>query len=389
MQSQLAPTLAKDVDAKRAIDIVRKCVHCGFCNATCPTYRHFGDELQGPRGRIYLIKSLLERDEFNETLENSLSLCLTCRACETTCPSGVEYGELSEYARNALVNQERKISRLERFLLSVVPNPRLFRWLYRMGRMFRIFIPKPLQSSLSRKLPKQRDLPLGNGSVVLLQGCVQRALTPEVVHHLAHLLSGLGIEIKTYESEQCCGALHLHLGHLERAKSLMRSNISRVKIKDGSTILSSASGCGATLKEYGRILGGETEAIKFASSVLDVSEFLSRFEFKPRFEQRRIALHMPCTLQHGQKITGVVEKILQRTGYELCAVRDGGQCCGSAGSYALLQPGTARTLRDQKMDALLEDSPEMIVTANVGCQLHLESATRLPIMHWIELLEMT
>ncbi len=385
MQIQLSPTLANDDEAIRAKDIIGKCVHCGFCNSTCPTYRHFGDELHGPRGRIYLIKGLLERDEFNETASNSLSLCLTCRACETTCPSGVEYGELVGYARTALAKLERRITLTERLLLKVLPNFRLFRFLYRLGSMFKLFAPAALRDSLHRRLPTTQAVEGKGGSVVLIQGCVQRSMTPEVVSHLAHLLTQLGIEFRVAASEQCCGALHLHLGHREKAQSLMRANVFALGLKVGDIAISTASGCGATLKEYGRELGTDKAAL-FSDAVLDVSEFLQQFQFKARFQEKRIVFQSPCTLQHGQKITGVVESILQQAGYELCAVQDDSQCCGSAGSFAILQPATSNALRTRKLDSLLEHDPAMIATANIGCQLHLEAATRVPVKHWIELL---
>ncbi|MCY4142455.1 MAG: glycolate oxidase subunit GlcF [Gammaproteobacteria bacterium] len=386
MQVQLSPTLARDDEAKRAKDIIGKCVHCGFCNATCPTYRHFGDELQGPRGRIYLIKGLLERDEFNETASNSLSLCLTCRACETTCPSGVEYGDLVGYARTTLARQEGKTTLTERILLRVLPNFGLFRFLYRLGRMFKFFVPGSLRGSLYRRLPKLQSLPSEGGNVVLMQGCVQRSLTPEVVNHLAHLLTSLGIKFRVCSSEKCCGALHLHLGHREKAQAFMSANISALSLNEGDIVLSTASGCGSTLKEYGREMGSE-EATLFSNSVLDVAEFLHQFQFKARYEKRKIVFQSPCTLQHGQKVTGVVEQILHRAGYNLCEVRDDNQCCGSAGSFAILQSETSNALRTKKLDALLEPDPEIIATANVGCQLHLECVSRTPVKHWIELLE--
>ncbi len=386
MQVQLSPTLAKDDEANRAKDIIGKCVHCGFCNATCPTYRHFGDELQGPRGRIYLIKGLLERDEFNETASKSLSLCLTCRACETTCPSGVEYGDLVGYARTTLSKQEGKTTLTERFLLRVLPNFRLFRFLYRLGRMFKLFVPARLRGSLYRRLPKHQSLRSEGGRVVLMQGCVQRALTPEVVNHLANLLTDLGVKYRASSTEQCCGALHLHLGHKEKAQAFMRTNISALGLSEGDIVLSTASGCGSTLKEYGRELKTE-KAAQFAEAVLDVAEFLQRFQFKARYEKRKIVFQSPCTLQHGQKITGVVEQILQQAGYNVCTVRDDNQCCGSAGSFAILQSETSNALRNKKLDALLETNPEIIATANVGCQLHLECVSGTPVKHWIELLE--
>lgn len=389
MHTRIAATLENNGEAIRSAEIIQKCVHCGFCNATCPTYRHFGDELQGPRGRIYLVKGLLETDKVNRTLEDSLSKCLTCRACETTCPSGVEYGELAEFARNAMSREHRKPTVLERMLLYVIPKPQLFRSLYRLGRPFRFFVSARLREMLHRRLARKTDLFTQQGRVVILQGCVQRSLTPEVVKHLTVLLSKLGVKYRILEAEKCCGALHLHLGHSEQAKSFMRANIEAIAPREGESIISTASGCGATLKDYGRILRGDDAAKRFSVAVQDVSEFLQNFDFTKRLDYQRIAFQSPCTLQHGQKISGVIESLLLRAGYELCSTPDTHQCCGSAGSYSILQPDIARSLRERKIETLLQDSPDLIATANVGCQLHLEVATDKPVRHWVELLDVS
>ncbi|MCY3883575.1 MAG: glycolate oxidase subunit GlcF [Gammaproteobacteria bacterium] len=389
MQTRIATALEDDNEAIRSAQIIQKCVHCGFCNATCPTFRHFGDELQGPRGRIYLVKGLLETNEVNSTLEDSLSKCLTCRACESTCPSGVEFGELAEFARNAMSKGHRKPSMLERLLLYVIPKPGLFRSLYRLVRLFRFFAPVRYRETLFRRLAKRADLFTQQGRVVILQGCVQRSLTPEVVQHLTDLLTKLGIKHRILEAEKCCGALHLHLGHTEPAKVFMRANIRAIAPREGEAIISTASGCGATLKDYGRILSEDDAAKRFSAAVQDVSEFLREFKFTKRLDYQRIAFQSPCTLQHGQKISGLIENLLLRAGYELCSIPDAHQCCGSAGSYSLLQPDIARSLRERKIEALLHDDPELIATANVGCQLHLEAAMNKPVRHWVELLDVS
>ncbi len=387
MHTRIAATLEQDDAAIRSAEIIQKCVHCGFCNATCPTYRNSGDELQGPRGRIYLVKGLLESDEINHTLEESLANCLTCRACESTCPSGVEYGELAEFARNTMKRRLRKTSILERMLLYVIPKPSLFRALYRLGRPFRFLLPARFREMLNRRLRRKEDLFTQKGRVVILQGCVQRSLTPEVVKHLTGLLSRMGIKYRILEAEKCCGALHLHLGHHEQAQTFMRANLEAISLRDGESIISTASGCGATLKDYGRVLDGDDAARKFSAAVHDVSEFLQGFEFTKRLNQQRIAFQSPCTLQHGQKISGLVENLLIRAGYELCFVPDAHQCCGSAGSYSILQPENSRSLRQRKIEDLLHEDPELIATGNVGCQLHLEVAVKKPVRHWIELLD--
>lgn len=387
MHTNIAASLATDSEAIRSAQIIQKCVHCGFCNATCPTYRHFGDELQGPRGRIYLVKELLETGESNRTLEDSLSKCLTCRACESSCPSGVEYGELAEFARTAMNRGHRKPSVLEQMLLYVIPRPTLFRLLYRLGRPIRFLVPARLREMLYRRLARKANLFTQQGRVVILQGCVQKSLTPEVVKHLTDLLSKLGIKYRVLEAEKCCGALHLHLGHRVQAEAYMRSNINAIAPKEGEAIVSTASGCGATLKDYGRLLDNEDGAKEFSTAVKDVSEFLQEFEFTKRLDFQRIAFQSPCTLQHGQKISGLIEELLLRAGYELCSVPDAHQCCGSAGSYSILQSEIASSLRQRKVEALLHDNPELIATANVGCQLHLEVAMNKPVKHWIELLD--
>ena len=387
MRIQIAPTLSTDNDAVKAAEILRKCVHCGFCNATCPTYRQTGDELQGPRGRIYLIKGLLERDEVNATAKNSLDLCLTCRACETTCPSGVEYGELAEFARQTISSRTGTQRFQERFMLRLVTKLSLFRILYRIGRLFRFLLPKPLRELLHRKLPKRiKSVPSSTGSVVLLQGCVQRVMTPEVVNHLQKLLRDRDVDCRVASEESCCGSLHLHSGQKQSARALMASNVKKLGIGEEETVISSASGCGVTLKEYGRILEGNDAANLLSDSMLDASEFLRKFEFEKRRYVDRVAFQAPCTLQHGQRVTGIIEEILRKTGYEVVPVRDAHQCCGSSGIYSLLQPDSSQSLRGLKIERLLEASPSLIATANVGCQLHLESATELPVVHWIELL---
>ena len=388
MRTMLAPTLKNEEAVQDLVEEIRKCVHCGFCNSVCPTYQLTGNELQGPRGRIYLVKSLLERDDTNETLEDSLGKCLTCRACEPACPSGVQYGKIAEQARFLIYRRPGRRPILQRLLLELVPNSSKFKRLYRLGRWFRPFLgSKRLRDALNRKLPPQsRITGVEQGKVVLLQGCVQQTLTPEVVSHLATLLQAREIPFRLLPQESCCGSLHLHLGEREAAQKAMQANISQAQIGTGDIVLSSASGCGVTLKEYGRYLPQGKDQEAFAQAVLDVSEYLTRFNFKKAHKANRVVFQSPCTLQHGQQIRGVVESILTQTGYEVVPIRDAGQCCGSAGTYSLLQPKQARELRAQKVSALRDASPDVIVTANVGCQLFLEPVLDVPVLHWIELL---
>lgn len=379
-------TLATD-RGRRANAILRTCVHCGMCNATCPTYQVRGDELDGPRGRIYLIKGLLESGEANAVARTHLDRCLTCRACETTCPSGVRYGELAEIGREVLEEQRPSRSLLRLLLLGIVPRPELLAPLVALARPFRRLLPRRLRRLL-KPPPRHRSLP-AHGRVLLMQGCVQRVVTPEVNAHLAGLLEARGMAPFVSEAEQCCGGLALHSGRTSAAHSVMRRNLEHLPVDDVDVVISTASGCGVTLKDYGRVLGGDT-ASRFADKVRDVAEVLAGLDFQKNpvdgREVETVAWHPPCTLQHGQRLTGLVEKILSSTGYELVPVADQHLCCGSAGSYSLLQPGLASELKERKAVALTRHSPDVIATANIGCQTHLADAVGVPVVHWLELL---
>ena len=388
MQTRLAAPILATERGRRADDILRSCVHCGFCNATCPTYQVRGDELDGPRGRIYLIKGMLESGEANATARTHLDRCLTCRACETTCPSGVRYGELAEIGRELLEAQLPSRGFLQRLLLRVVPKPRLLQPLVALGRLFRGILPRALRRLLQPP-PKSRPLPT-TGRVLLWQGCAQRVVTPEVNAHLANLLEARGLKPFASPAEGCCGGLALHLGRTQDALAAMASNVEQLAGNAVDAVVSTASGCGVTLKDYGRLL--ETpEARAFAAKSKDVAEMLAAFEFRKRpiagRALDRIAWHSPCTLQHGQQVVGVVERILRATGYELVSVADGHLCCGAAGSYSLLHPKMANELKRRKARQLLRHQPQAIATANVGCQTHLADATDVPVVHWLELLD--
>ena len=396
MQTRIGPAVLATARGRRADEILRSCVHCGFCNATCPTYQVRGDELDGPRGRIYLIKGLLEAGPSGSVAvaRTHLDRCLTCRACETTCPSGVRYGELAEIGREVL--EERAPSRglLLRLILSIVPRPRLLRPLVVLGRLVRWLLPQRYRRLL-RRPPRHRG---GSRAVVvgdtrrralLWQGCVQRVVTPEVSAHLADLLRERGFEPVLAAGEECCGGLALHLGRTEEATSLMARNVRRLSALHADVVVSSASGCGVTLKDYGRLLDGQ-EADTFAKRVRDAAEVLAGFDFRKRVvngrEAQTVAWHPPCTLQHGQRVTGVVEDLLRKTGYRLVPVADAHLCCGSAGSYSLLQPELAGELKARKAAALMGHRPDVVATANIGCQTHLADAVDVPVVHWLELL---
>ncbi len=389
MQTRIAADVLATDRGRRADEILRSCVHCGFCNATCPTYQVRGDELDGPRGRIYLIKGLLESGTGDAVARTHLDRCLTCRACETTCPSGVRYGELAEIGREMLEESAPSRGLLRRLLLAVAPRPRWLALLTALGRPFRALLPRRYRRLL-RPPPKTAPLPSG-GRVLLWQGCVQRVVTPEVNAHLARLLEARGLAPFAMEAEACCGGLALHLGASEQAREAMRRNLDAIAgAGEVDAIVSTASGCGVTLKDYARLMD-EPAADAFAAKVRDAAELLADFTFSKRpvagREVRKVAWHPPCTLQHGQRLVGVAEGILAETGYELLPVADSHLCCGSAGSYSLLQPTLANELKTRKARELARHGPDVVATANIGCQTHLADALGVPVVHWLELIE--
>ncbi|MEQ8859835.1 MAG: glycolate oxidase subunit GlcF [Pseudomonadales bacterium] len=402
MQTELPASFLATADGARADSILRSCVHCGFCNATCPTYQLLGDELDGPRGRIYLIKDMLESRQADPLTRRHLDRCLTCRACETTCPSGVRYGELLEIGREFVEGQlPRPVAQrwLRRWLLAVVPRPRRFRRWLRLGRAFRVLLPTRLKRQLpplprwrrDRAAPASRPAP--SRRVLLLGGCVQSASTPEVNRALAQLLESRGIDSVTCVAEVCCGSLALHLGAAGEARQTMAANATALDAElDGvEAVISTASGCGVTIKDYGRLLENRPEAAaagRVAERTVDVAEYLHGLgeRWQRRGPYRQVAWHAPCTLQHGQRLGSQVEALLRAAGYELVPVAEPHLCCGSAGTYSLLQPELSGRLRDRKIGALERHGPDVIATANVGCQLHLAGAAQVPVVHWLELL---
>jgi glycolate oxidase iron-sulfur subunit len=362
-----------------------------------------GDELDGPRGRIYLIKELLETDDHRQAkvAQTHLDRCLTCRACETTCPSGVQYGELLEIGRSVLRSRTRRSlydAFVRGWLARVLPDPRRFARWAALGRRFKWLLPKHLASQLPRA---QRFVRSGAASttpgthtrkVLLLNGCVQRLATPGVNAAVARLCDANAIEAITADGEGCCGALNLHLGRDEEALDAMRRNLDALKpmLREVEFVVSTASGCGVTLKDYGRLLAEDTEygvlAAEVAEKTVDVAELVDDFNVARQRDFQRVAWHAPCTLQHGQQITGRVEKILERAGYELVEVADGHLCCGSAGVYSVLQTDLAEALKSDKLAKLTASDPDVIVTANVGCQNHLQADAEIPVLHWTQLL---
>jgi glycolate oxidase iron-sulfur subunit len=401
MQTSLPEAFIATDAGKRAEAVLRSCVHCGFCNATCPTYQLLGDELDGPRGRIYLIKDMLEQQEASAIAGQHLDRCLTCRACETTCPSGVGYGELLEIGRNYLeANRSRPLAErfVRRWLLRVVPNPKSFAFWTSLGRLARPFLSARLKRQLPGKakrtgaaVPEVTD-PVG--TVLLLDGCVQRTATPGVNDALERLLAARQIKVRRVQDEGCCGGLALHLGEEATGLRTMAANLDALApaLDEVDAVISTASGCGVTLKDYGRLLAGDDarreQAALLSDKVMDAGEYLAGLggEWGRADDVRKVALHVPCTLQHGQRRGSAPGEILSRAGYELVATRDDHLCCGSAGSYALLQGEISEQLGANKVAALTGADPDVIATANVGCQMHLGGQTRVPVRHWLELL---
>jgi len=401
MQTNLSQQYLNTPRGQEANDILRACVHCGFCTATCPTYQLLGDELDGPRGRIYLIKQALEGNAVTHKTQQHLDRCLTCRACETTCPSGVRYGRLVEIGRELV---EEKVSRgkfemLQRWTLrKLVPYPRRFSPLVKAGNLFRNFMPAGLRG----KLPAlQQKTARPNRSharkMLVLEGCVQSVATPNTNAAAARVLDKLGIELVSAGRAGCCGAVSHHLSAAEEGLEFMRSNIDAwwPHIEAGAeAIVITASGCGAMVKEYGELLKHDPawaeQAARVSELAKDISEVLrdedlSKLNGKSNYN--KIAFHSPCTLQHGQQLNGVVEAILQAAGFTLTEVPDAHLCCGSAGTYSLLQPELSQQLLGNKLTALQQDDPDIIATANIGCQVHLASKAGKPVKHWVELLD--
>jgi glycolate oxidase iron-sulfur subunit len=401
MQTQLAD-LIKDTPAGReADDILKSCVHCGFCNATCPTYQLLGDELDGPRGRIYLIKALLEGREGGAKTRLHLDRCLTCRACETTCPSGVRYGRLLDIGREVVEAKAVRpwLDRAQRWaLLKLLPNPRRFGSLLELARRARGLLPSALRRNIPTPAQPAAPWPTRPHArkMLILEGCVQPALVPSINAATARVLDRLGIELIRADNAGCCGALSQHLTAVADAQGLMRRNIDAwwPHIQRGAeAVVITASGCGVMVKDYGELLKHDPayadKAARVAALAKDIGEVLVKEDLaklKPT-APRRIAFQSPCTLQHGQRLNGLVENLLVRLGFELTPVADAHLCCGSAGTYSILQPALSNRLLANKLAALEAGEPELIATANIGCLNHLRSKSKLPVWHWVELLD--
>jgi glycolate dehydrogenase iron-sulfur subunit len=401
MQTALRPSLLQTTEGKQADEILRNCVHCGFCNATCPTYQLTGDELDGPRGRIYLIKQALEGIPPTARTRLHLDRCLTCRACETTCPSGVDYHRLLDTGR-ALTEQAVARPVQERALRWLLRRTLAFRTRFALllhaGQLLRPLLPATVQARIPAR---QRRKPFRPGtvharSVLMLNGCVQPALAPQINLAAEKLLDALGIRVVPETADGCCGALSHHLGAGSEAKAFMRRNIDVwwPHIERGvEAIVVTASGCAPMVKDYGRLLADDPAYAERAARVSTLARDLSEVVVAeqpwlalPQAPATRVAFHSPCTLQHAQRLSGVVENLLQQCGFRLATVADAHLCCGSAGTYSILQGKLASTLRDNKLAALQADAPQCIATANIGCLAHMAAHATVPVQHWVQLL---
>lgn len=400
MQTSITENFLATVSGREAEKIIRSCVHCGFCTATCPTYQLLGDELDGPRGRIYLIKQLLEGEPVTHVTQQHLDRCLSCRSCETTCPSGVQYGKLLDIGRELIEQQvERpKIDRLQRFLLrKVLPYPKRFAILLHLGQWLKSILASGLKHKVpTRQIATQKAAIRHQRRMLILEGCAQSVITPNTNEAASRVLDRLGISLISPPDQGCCGAISQHLSAPQEAKEFMRRNIDAwwPYIEEGAeAIIVTASGCGVQVKNYGHCLSDDEDyadkAKKVSQLTRDLSEIIAveNLESLQVTSNQRIAFHSPCTLQHGQQLNGQVEDILKRLGFTLTDVVDSHLCCGSAGTYSILQPEISAKLLNNKLDALTGDQPDIIVTANVGCQLHLETQAKQAVHHWIELLD--
>ncbi|MCP3403209.1 glycolate oxidase subunit GlcF [Bradyrhizobium sp. CCGB20] len=426
MKTEFSLAQLADPDIAQADKILRACVHCGFCTATCPTYVLLGDELDSPRGRIYLIKEMLEKDQ-TPTAEvvKHVDRCLSCLACMTTCPSGVNYMHLVDQAR---VRIEQRYQRplaerlLRQVLAFVLPDPQRFRismWLARLARPLAVFLPTPRPSATPgliqrlkamlalapNRLPAPGALPgsvfaaLGKkrGRVALLQGCAQQVLAPRINQAAISLLTRHGIEVVLVRDEQCCGALTHHLGNDQDALGRARANVTAWQKEAAGegldAILVTASGCGTVIKDYGYLLREDqafaADAAKVSALAKDITEYIADLGLEPTARQDNIvvAYHSACSLQHGQKITGLPKELLSKNGFVVKDVPESHLCCGSAGTYNILQPELAGRLRDRKVANIASVKPDMIAAGNIGCMVQIASGTSVPVVHTIELLD--
>ena len=437
MKTNLAEFIKSTSEGREADSILRTCVHCGFCTATCPTYQLLGDELDSPRGRIYLMKEVLEGNAVTAKTQMHLDRCLTCRACETTCPSGVQYGRLVDIGRNIVDQHVRRpvFQTIVRAALRIVlPRPALFRPLLRIVQTMRPLLPGTLKKKIPATGASHAEWPAPRHArrMLVLDGCVQPSLAPDINPAAAHVLDRLGISLIKAESAVCCGAVTFHLNRQNDALDYMRRNIDAwwPHIEAGvEAVVMTASGCGTMVKEYGHLLMHDTQYAEKAARISELSKDISEVIFaeKEKLEEAlkvsltpygqspvmakpvslaessevghpsalappsgakpRVAFHSPCSLQHGLQIRGTVEALLTCAGFELTMVPDSHLCCGSAGTYSILQPELSQRLLKNKVEALESDAPALLATANIGCLTHIQSGTSLPVRHWVTILD--
>ncbi|MET3116145.1 glycolate oxidase iron-sulfur subunit [Undibacterium sp. GrIS 1.8] len=403
MQTNLADFIKNTREGQEAEEILRKCVHCGFCTATCPTYQLLGDELDGPRGRIYLIKQVLEGKPATVKTQQHLDRCLTCRNCESTCPSGVQYGRLIDIGRKVVEDQVPRpmAQRLMRAALKqILPRQSIFNPAMKLGQAVRPLLPKVLQNKVpvaqaSGNWPQAQHV----RKMLLLDGCVQPAMSPNINAATARVLDALGVQLIVAAKAGCCGAIRFHLNDQDGGLDDMRRNIDAwwTYVEQGAeAIVMTASGCGVTVKDYGHLLAHDKayaeKARRVSAMTRDLSEILPEFEIELARKlqgkiTQRIVWHPPCTLQHGQQIRGKVEGLLRSAGVDVKLCADSHLCCGSAGTYSVLQPELSYQLRDNKLRNLQAMGAEIILSANIGCLTHLQSGTSTPVRHWVELLD--
>jgi glycolate oxidase iron-sulfur subunit len=400
MRAKFTDDLLGLPDGAEMASILRTCVHCGFCNATCPTYQLTGDELDGPRGRIYLIKSMLEGAGVGQSTQMHLDRCLTCRACETTCPSGVRYTRLLELARPMVETKvgRRPWERLKRGLIRhIVPYRRRFAFLMGAARIFKPLYPRALRELVPAPAdtaePPSAARPR---KMVLLDGCAQSAAAPEINAAAREIFARLGVQLLSFPGSGCCGAVSYHLGEVAEAQRFARRNLDTwwAAVAAGAeAVVATSTGCTMMLKEYGDLLADDPayadRAQQLASLVRDPCEVIDPTELGRSYRvnsDQRIAFHAPCTMQHGLRVAARAEACLRAVGFELADVADAHLCCGSAGSYSLLQPALANQLLDQKLIALQGAAPTILASANIGCLMHLRRRAAVPVVHWLELI---
>lgn len=399
MQTSITQSYLDTALGQRANEILRNCVHCGFCNATCPTYQLLGDELDGPRGRIYLIKQILEGQVPSKKTQLHLDRCLTCRNCETTCPSGVEYSTLLDTGRKLIAQQvPRPLSQrllhfsLRKFFLS----KKFFSLAIKSGQLFRPLLPTTIKRSIPVTPKHYLAWPQREHvrKVILVEGCVQKSLQPNIDKTAAIAFDKMAIQSLHIKAAGCCGALSHHLNAEQEAHHHIKKNIDAwwPFIKSGAVeaITMTASGCGVMIQDYAKLLSNDEnyaeKAAKVSALYKDPSEIITVRNTAATKRPLRIAFHPPCTLQHGLKLNGKIEAMITALGHELVEFNDKHLCCGSAGTYSITQKAISHTLRKNKLKAIESQQPELIVTANIGCQMHLQGGTDIAVKHWLELL---